>query len=63
MKILISDVTARTITTDGEILCFSDPKIELIDGVNKLVWGVELETGKRILNPDFYVDVKSQFTL
>ena len=63
MKISISDVTSRTITTDGKIMCLSNPKKETIDGVNKLVWGVDIDSGDRILNPDFMVDVKNQFSI
>ena len=63
MKTLISDVTARTITLDDKILCFSDPKKEKSEGVTKLVWGVVIETGQRIFNPDYVVNVKPQFTL
>lgn len=62
MRISISDVTQRSITLDRAIICFSTPKKEIIEGVTKLVLGVVIESGKRILNPDYIVDVKSQFT-
>lgn len=37
MKIMISDVTARTETLDGTTMCFSNPKREKVEGVFKLV--------------------------
>lgn len=60
MKILVSDVNADCKTICGKFICFSN-KYENIEGINKKVYAVEIETGLRVLNPDFKVNVKPIF--
>jgi hypothetical protein len=60
--IAVSDVNARTKTNCKGYMVFGlGDKIENINGINKVVWAVNLETGQRILNPDFKVSVAPRF--
>lgn len=60
MNILVSDINADCKTLDEKFLCFFN-KYEIIDNVKTKVYAVEIETGLRILNPDFVVNVKETF--
>ncbi len=66
MKTLVSDINQDCKTLCGQYLCFVNKKetipCEIEGDVKKQVYAVEVNTGKRILNPDFIVNVKPQFT-
>ncbi len=65
MQVLVSDINQDCNTLDGKFICFTNKKelikCEIEGDIKKRVYAVELATGKRILNPDFKVDVKPQF--
>ncbi len=65
-KVLVSDINQDCKTLCDKFLCFVNKKevisCEIEGDIKKQVYAVEIETGKRILNPDFVVNVKPQFT-